>query len=56
VTEAVVAFVVVAAYIPLAWDRYEISIQPGSALLAGAAVVALSDRLARGASLARGRA
>ena len=33
VVEAGVALAVVTAFIPLAWDRYFLSIQPGSALL-----------------------
>lgn len=35
-----VALVAVASFIPLAWDRYYLSIQPGSALLASAALTA----------------
>lgn len=42
-----VAMLVVTAYLPLAWDRYYLSIQPGSALLAALAVVAIADRLFR---------
>jgi 4-amino-4-deoxy-L-arabinose transferase-like glycosyltransferase len=44
--EAVVAALVVTAYLPLAWDRYLLSLQPGSALLAAGVAVAAADRLA----------
>ena len=37
---ALVAFVAVASFIPLAWDRYYLSIQPGACLLASAALTA----------------
>ncbi|SIO67552.1 Dolichyl-phosphate-mannose-protein mannosyltransferase [Singulisphaera sp. GP187] len=40
-----VALLVVTMYLPLAWDRYYLSLQPGSALLAAVAVVAVADRL-----------
>ena len=43
--QAVVAAVVVTAYLPLAWDRYLLPLQCGSALLAAGAVVAAADRL-----------
>jgi hypothetical protein len=46
--QTVVALVVVTAYIPLAWDRYFLSIQPGSAMLGAMALVGLWD-LATGA-------
>jgi hypothetical protein len=39
VLQAGVATLVVTAFIPLAWDRYFLSIQPGFALLASFAVV-----------------
>ncbi len=39
VVQAVVALVVVTAFIPLAWDRYYLSIQPALALVGGFAVV-----------------
>lgn len=42
---AVVATSTVAAFLPLAWDRYFLSIQPPSCLLAGFAAVAGLDRL-----------
>jgi hypothetical protein len=35
---AIVAMVAVASFIPLAWDRYYLSIQPGAVLLASAAL------------------
>jgi 4-amino-4-deoxy-L-arabinose transferase-like glycosyltransferase len=38
-TQAGVALAIVTAYIPLAWDRYFLSIQPGFALLGASAVV-----------------
>jgi 4-amino-4-deoxy-L-arabinose transferase-like glycosyltransferase len=44
--EAVVAALIVTAYLPLAWDRYFLSFQPGSTLLAAGAAVAAFDRLA----------
>jgi 4-amino-4-deoxy-L-arabinose transferase-like glycosyltransferase len=43
--QAVVTVVVVAAYLPLAWDRYFLSLQPVSAILAAGAVVTLADRI-----------
>ncbi len=43
--QAIVALVTVTAFIPLAWDRYVLSIQPGSALLASGLLVALLDRM-----------
>ena len=42
--QAMVAVLVVTAYLPLAWDRYFLSLQPVSALLAAVAVAALSER------------
>ena len=42
-----VAFATVTAYLPLAWDRYFLSIQPGAALLAAGAAVAAWDALVR---------
>ncbi len=41
--QAAIALGVVTSFIPLAWDRYFLSIQPGSALLAATAVVAGFD-------------
>ncbi len=41
--QAVVALAVVTAFIPLAWDRYFLSIQPGSALLGAIAIVEAYD-------------
>jgi hypothetical protein len=43
---ALVALATVTAFIPLAWDRYYLPIQPGAALLAAGATVAAWDRLA----------
>lgn len=43
--QAGVALVVVTAYLPLAWDRYYLSLQPGSALLAAGGIVAVTDRV-----------
>ncbi len=43
--QAVVAGAVVTAYLPLAWDRYLLPIQAGSALLAAGAAAAAADRL-----------
>jgi hypothetical protein len=37
---AILAFVVVTRFIPLAWDRYYLSLQPGATLLASAALTA----------------
>lgn len=45
--QATVAIAVVTAYLPLAWDRYFLSIQPGSALLAAGAAVAFVERIGR---------
>jgi 4-amino-4-deoxy-L-arabinose transferase-like glycosyltransferase len=45
VVQAIVAMFVVTSFIPLAWDRYFLSIQPGSALLASFAIVEGFDRL-----------
>lgn len=42
-----IAMLVVTAYLPLAWDRYYLSLQPGSALLAAGAIVAAADRILR---------
>jgi hypothetical protein len=44
-TQAIVAAGLVIAYLPLAWDRYLLPLQPGSALLAAGAAVAVADRL-----------
>jgi 4-amino-4-deoxy-L-arabinose transferase-like glycosyltransferase len=44
---AVVAFVAVASFIPLAWDRYYLSLQPGAILLASAAITAPFARRSR---------
>jgi hypothetical protein len=44
-TQAIVAAAVVTAYLPLAWDRYLLPLQPGSALLAAGVAVAAADRL-----------
>jgi hypothetical protein len=43
--QAVVAAIVVTAYLPLAWDRYLLPLQPASALLAAGVAVAAADRL-----------
>jgi hypothetical protein len=43
--QAAVAGAVVTAYLPLAWDRYLLPLQPGSALLAAGAASAAADRL-----------
>ncbi|WP_435007100.1 ArnT family glycosyltransferase [Tundrisphaera lichenicola] len=45
--QAGVALIVVTAFIPLAWDRYYLSIQPGSALLGAFAVVEGMDWVVR---------
>lgn len=44
--QAVVALLTVTAYLPLAWDRYFLSLQAGSALLAAGVLVAAADALA----------
>jgi Dolichyl-phosphate-mannose-protein mannosyltransferase len=44
---AILAFVVVTSFIPLAWDRYYLSLQPGAALLASAALTAPFARFRR---------
>jgi 4-amino-4-deoxy-L-arabinose transferase-like glycosyltransferase len=43
--QAGVALFVVTCYLPLAWDRYYLSLQPGSALLGAGAIVAAADRV-----------
>jgi hypothetical protein len=43
--QAVVAAVVVTAYLPLAWDRYLLPLQPGSALLAAGVATAAMGRV-----------
>jgi 4-amino-4-deoxy-L-arabinose transferase-like glycosyltransferase len=53
--EGLVSFVVVTAYIPLAWDRYHLSIQPSSALLVAGISVAMLDHLLGGVSRVLGR-
>jgi 4-amino-4-deoxy-L-arabinose transferase-like glycosyltransferase len=45
--QTLVALATVTAFIPLAWDRYYLSIQPGAALLAAGAAVAAGDGVAR---------
>jgi 4-amino-4-deoxy-L-arabinose transferase-like glycosyltransferase len=54
VAQSMVALVVVTAFIPLAWDRYFLSIQPGSALLGAFGAVGGFD-LVRRAFVARPR-
>ena len=44
--EAAVACGVVTAILPMAWDRYYLSLQPATALLAAGGLVAAFDRLA----------
>jgi len=44
--EAVVAGGVVTAILPMAWDRYYLSLQPATSLLAAGGLVAAFDRLA----------
>jgi hypothetical protein len=43
--QAVVALAIVTAYLPLAWDRYLLPLQGGSALLAAGAAASAADRL-----------
>lgn len=45
--QALVALATVTAFIPLAWDRYFLSIQPGATLLASGAAVAACDGIVR---------
>ncbi|CAN5888226.1 hypothetical protein BH23PLA1_BH23PLA1_04630 [soil metagenome] len=45
--QAVVALLTVTMFIPLAWDRYLLPIQSGSALLAAGAIVAVGEWLSR---------
>jgi 4-amino-4-deoxy-L-arabinose transferase-like glycosyltransferase len=54
--QAGVAALVVTAYLPLAWDRYYLSLQPGSALLAAGAIMAAFSGLAGVVASRRGRA
>jgi hypothetical protein len=42
-----VALVAVTSFIPLAWDRYYLAIQPGAVLLASAALTAALQWLRR---------
>jgi 4-amino-4-deoxy-L-arabinose transferase-like glycosyltransferase len=42
--QAGLALIVVTAYLPLAWDRYYLSLQPGSALLGAGTIVAVAGR------------
>ncbi|MDG3006291.1 phospholipid carrier-dependent glycosyltransferase [Paludisphaera mucosa] len=44
---AVVSLVVVASYLPMAWDRYQLPIQAPFTLLAASALVAIGDALGR---------
>ena len=55
---AVCAWVVVTVYLPMAWDRYQLPIQSGNALLAAVGISALWNRLVRAARsrFAHGRA
>jgi len=53
--QALVALGVVTALIPLAWDRYYLSIQPGSALLAAGLADAVARALMRRSSTAEAR-
>ena len=46
---AVCAWTVVTLYLPMAWDRYQLPIQSGNALLAAVGLSALWDRLAAAA-------
>ena len=43
---AIVAWTVVTAYLPMAWDRYLLPIQSVNALLAGLAIAAMRQRIA----------
>jgi hypothetical protein len=43
----VLAIIVVTSFVPLAWDRYFLPIQPGSVLLGSAAIAAMASRLRR---------
>jgi hypothetical protein len=55
---AVCAWLVVTVYLPMAWDRYQLPIQSGNALLAAVGIVSLWDRVVLSARsrLAGGRA
>lgn len=46
-TMAALAFSTVTAFLPLAWDRYYLSLQPAAALLGGAALVEATRRASR---------
>jgi 4-amino-4-deoxy-L-arabinose transferase-like glycosyltransferase len=52
--QAGVALTVVTCYLPLAWDRYYLSLQPGSALLGAGAIVAAADRVLKRRSRTEG--
>jgi hypothetical protein len=43
---AVCAWVVVTLYLPMAWDRYQLPIQSGNALLAAVGIMCVFDRIA----------
>jgi hypothetical protein len=53
---AVCAWVVVTLYLPMAWDRYQLPIQSGNALLGAMGLSALWERLVARASSGRGLA
>jgi hypothetical protein len=53
---AALAWLTVACYLPMAWDRYLLPIQSGNALLAAVGASALWDRLAGRGAASRGRA
>ena len=46
---AACAWLVVTIYLPMAWDRYQLPIQSGNALLGAVGLSALADRLVRAA-------
>ncbi len=47
------AWIVVAGYLPMAWDRYLLPIQSGNALLAGVGLAAIYDRIVKGVAQRR---
>ena len=46
---AICAWVIVTLYLPMAWDRYQLPIQSGNALLAAVGIMSLWDRVSAAA-------
>jgi hypothetical protein len=52
--QAVVALAAVTSYLPLAWDRYFLTLQSGSAVLAAGVAVMALDRILQAIAAQRG--